>query len=147
MKLINDHVMQSKMTERTTYELIDTLGQDVTRCHEALVQSFDDGIVDAQGHVDADYEYHARQLIRAIFAFIEGVTFSVKVKAAEICLLNDVDITDAERYFSIDLDFLITNTGEVVERPAHIRLSDNVRFAFRLNEKALGISEYVDASD
>ena len=38
------------------------------------------------------------------------------------------------------------NRGEVIERAAHIRLSDNVRFAFMLQEKALGIDEAFDAS-
>ena len=132
--------------EPTTAELIETLGDDVTRCHKALVDAIDEGEIDADGSVDADYEYHARMLIRSIFAYIEGVTFSVKVKAAELCLKNGVDITDGERFFAIDLDFILANNGDVKERPAHIRTADNVRFAFRLQEKAHGLSTKFDPS-
>jgi hypothetical protein len=134
------------MVDRTTQELIDTLGDDVTRCHEELILSIDDGITDSDGSIDADYEYHARQLVRSIFAFIEGVTFSMKVKAANYCLQNNKDITDAERFFAVDIDHTLTDKGLVIEKPAYIRLSDNVRFAFALQEKALGFTESFDAS-
>ncbi len=93
----------SAMSERTTSELIETLGDDIDRCHRELMGSIDDGNVDPNGDVHADYECHARQLIRAIFAFVEAVTFSVKVKAAEYCLNHNRDISDAERFFAADL--------------------------------------------
>ena len=132
--------------EPTTAELIETLGDDVARCHKTLVDAIDEGEIDADGSVDADYEFHARMLIRSIFAYIEGVTFSLKVKAAEQCLKNGVDITDGERWFAIELDFVLANNGDVKTRPAHIRTADNVRFAFRLQEKAQGLSTKFDPS-
>ena len=48
------------MSERTTSELIETLGDDIDRCHRDLIDSIDDGAVDVNGDVHADYEYHAR---------------------------------------------------------------------------------------
>jgi hypothetical protein len=111
----------SAMSERTTSELIETLGNDIDRCHRELSGAIDDGKIDPNGDVHADYEYHARQLIRAIFAFIEAVTFSVKAKAAEYCLHHNRDIADAERFFAVDVEHVLTDKGEVVERPAHIR--------------------------
>lgn len=134
------------MSERTTSELIETLGEDIDRCHRELIGSIDDGNVDSNGDVHADYEYHARQLIRAIFAFVEAVTFSVKVKAAEYCLNHNRDISDAERFFAADVEHILTDKGEIVERPAHIRLADNIRFAFALQEKALGLTKTFDPS-
>jgi hypothetical protein len=74
------------------------------------------------------------------------MSFSMKVKAAAHCLDNEKDITDGERFFSIDMDHILTDRGEVLERPAHIKLSDNVRFAFALQEKALNLPESFDAS-
>jgi hypothetical protein len=132
------------MSERTTSELIETLGEDIDRCHRELIGSIDDGNVDPNGDVHADYEYHARQLIRAIFTFVEAVTFSVKVKAAEYCLNHNRDISDAERFFAADVEHILTDKGEIVERPAHIRLADNIRFAFALQEKALGLTKTFD---
>jgi hypothetical protein len=134
------------MEDRTTKELIDTLGEDVTRCHDELIASIEEGTTDSDGNVDADYEYHARQLVRSVFAFIEGVTFSMKVKAADYCLQNDKEISDAERFFAVDVDHILTDKGQVIEKSAHIKLSDNVRFAFALQEKALGLTDSFDAS-
>lgn len=69
--------------ERTTAELIDTLGEDVDRCFRGMDGSFKRGKKNPDGSIEAKYEYHARQLIRAVFAFIEAVTFSMKLRAAE----------------------------------------------------------------
>jgi hypothetical protein len=74
------------MKERTTRELIETLGNDVDRCYNSLIQAIDEGETESDGSVLADYEYYARQLIRAILAYIEGIIFSVKVKSVERCL-------------------------------------------------------------
>ena len=134
------------MENRSTSELIEVLGNEVSRCHEELLKAIDEGTVDSSGNVEADYEYQARQLVRTIFAFIEGVTFSMKVKAASHCLDKGIEITDGERFFAVDQDHILTDTGRVIERPAHIRLSDNVRFASALQEKALGIAKPFDSS-
>jgi hypothetical protein len=62
--------------------VIETLGEDFKRCYEGLIRSFEDGMLDKYGYLDADYEFHARQLTRAVLAYIEGVTFPVKISAA-----------------------------------------------------------------
>lgn len=134
------------MEERTTEELINVLGTDVDRCYASLIDAIDNGETDENGNVSADYEFYARQLIRAIFALIEGVTFSIKVNAAELCIQNKRDISDAERFFATDTDYVLTDKGQVIERPAHIRLSDNICFAFALQEKALDLSDHFDTS-
>ena len=54
--------------ERTTRELMEQLGEDCNRCHAELVACIDAGEVDEDGRVHAEYEFHARQLIRAVFA-------------------------------------------------------------------------------
>jgi hypothetical protein len=132
--------------EPTTAELIESLGNDVRRCHLELIQSIDAGCVEQNGDVRADYEFHARQLVRAIFAFIEAVTFSVKVRAVEHCLEQKRDLSEAERFLAIDLEHELSEKGEIVERRAHIRLAANIRFSFALQEKALGTAEKFDAS-
>jgi hypothetical protein len=134
------------MEERTTEDLIETLGADVERCHGGLIDSIDAGRVEPNGDVRADYEFHGRQLIRAIFAFIEAVTFSVKVKAAEYCLDHGRDISDPERFFACDIEYDVSDKGQVVERRARLRLTDNIRFAFALQEKALACPQRFDAS-
>lgn len=135
------------MDERTTQELIETLGDDVERCHEGLVQSIDDGKVDSDGCVEADYEFHARQLVRSIMAYIEGVTFSVKVSAAAKCLDRCIEISDHERYMAIEVDCDLNDKGRVIERPARIHLPGNIRFAFSLLERSERINPKFDPSE
>jgi hypothetical protein len=130
--------------ERTTAELIINLGNDVDRCHKALIEAIDAGSVDDDRSVTADYGFFARQLVRAVFAYIEGITFSVKVSAAERCLASGVDISPQERFFAVDVNHSLDERGEVVEQRAMLRLAANVRFAFALTEKAYGIKPLFD---
>jgi hypothetical protein len=132
--------------ERTTRELILKLGADVDRCHEALLAAIDAGERDKDGNVSADYEFHARQVIRAIFAYIEGVTFSLKITAAHHGLRKGVDMSPAERFFAAEVAYYLNDKGEVVERPAQIRLAENLRFAFSLYEKAHSHAPQFDPS-
>jgi hypothetical protein len=127
--------------ERSTRELIEVLGRDCDRCHSELVASFDAGKVDSDGNLNADYEFHARQLIRAIFAYIEAVTFSVKASAAWQCMQQGIDITPQERYFATDTEYELNDRGELVEAVAKISLARNIRFALSLNRKARKVSE------
>lgn len=132
--------------ERTTREVIELLGSDCDRCHAELLAAIDSGEVDAEGNVDVDCEFHARQLIRAIFAYIEAVAFSVKASSAWRCMGADIDITPQERYFAIDTEYELNDRGEVVESTAKISLARNIRFALSLNRKAHGVMAPFDAS-
>jgi hypothetical protein len=130
--------------KRTTAHVILTLGQDLETCHENLIQSFSDGVVEDGGAIVADYEFHARQLIRAVFAYIEAVTFSVKLSAASKCMRDNVEISPPERYFAIEIAYDINDNGEVTERKAHIRLISNIRFALSIYERAFGLTSEFD---
>lgn len=132
--------------ERTTQELIALLGQDCDRCHAQLIAAIDAGRADDHGDVDADYEFHARQLVRAIFAYIEAVTFSVKATSAWHCMEKGIDITPQERYFATDTEHELNDRGQIVETVAKISLARNIKFALALNRKAHRVSEPFDAS-
>ncbi|MDD4964963.1 MAG: hypothetical protein PHI11_13710 [Gallionella sp.] len=132
--------------ERTTQEVIELLGQDCERCHTELLACIDSSEIDADGDVDADYEFHARQLVRASFAYIEALTFSVKVSSAWRCMEEEIDITPQERYFATDMEYEINERGDVVETKAKISLARNIRFALALNRKAHKVSEPFDPS-
>jgi len=134
------------MEDRTTEELINTLGDDVDRCHKALVEAIDDGTVEEDGGIVADYQFYARQFVRAVFSYIEGITFSVKVSAAHFCMENGVNISAQERFFAVDVDHALDDKGEVIEQRAMLRLATNVRFAFMLTERAHGIEKLFDPS-
>ena len=97
--------------ERTTQEVMEVLGEDCDRCHAELIAAFDNGEVSKDGSVQADYEFHARQLIRAVFAYIEAVTFSVKAWSAGRCMEEGIDITPQERYFATDTEYELNDRG------------------------------------
>jgi hypothetical protein len=130
------------MSEESTAEVMIALANDVDRCYASLMAALDTGKEKPDGNLDADYEFHARQLYRAAFAFIEAVTFSAKARAAAHCIIYGVPISDAERFLATDTDYIVTNTGAVKERPARIRLAENVRFAVALTERAKGIKKF-----
>jgi hypothetical protein len=132
--------------ERTTKELIEVLGNDCDRCHAQLIEAIDSGDVDEDGAVDADYEFHARQLIRAIFAYIEAVTFSMKATSAWKCMEDGTEITPQERYFATDTEYEVNERGEIVESVAKLSLARNIRFAFVMHRKAHRDSAPFDAS-
>lgn len=126
------------MEERTTQELIEKLSDDVHRCHGYIIEAINNGVTDSEGNVTVreDYEYNARHLIRAILAYIEAVTFSVKVTCVKQCMEEGMDVSDHERYLAVEIDSELNDKGKIIERPARIRLTNNVRFAFRLLEKS-----------
>lgn len=132
--------------EATTSEVIELLGDDCDRSHAALIAVIDTGKTNANGYVESDYAFHARQLIRAIFAYIEAVTFSVKAASAWRCMEEKIDISPQERYFSVDTEYEISDRGEVVETTAKISLAKNIRFALSLNRKAHKVTEPFDPS-
>ena len=132
--------------ERTTQELMEELGDDCSRCHTMLAECLRSGERDEDGGVKADYEFYARLLVRAVFAYIEAVTFSVKASSAGRCMELDIDITPQERYFATDTDYELNDKGEIVKTSAKIPLAHDIRFAIAMNRKANGIPDPFDAS-
>jgi hypothetical protein len=132
--------------EEHTGQLIDALANDIDRCHAGLLAAIDAGQTDSEGNVDADYEFHARQLVRSILAFIEGVTFSAKITAIVTCTDMGIEVTDLERLVAVEVDYDLNDKGEVVERPAKLSLVNNLRFAFRLLERSQNRGQTFDPS-
>jgi len=132
--------------ERTTQEVMQKLGDDCDRCHEHLMACIDAGTRDSEGNIEADYEFYARQFIRAVFAYLEATTYSVKAWSAGYCMENDIEITPQERYFATDTEYELDEKGKVIEAIAKISLARNIRFALSLNRRAHKVAEPFDAS-
>jgi hypothetical protein len=132
--------------ERTSRELMEQLGDDCDLCHAMLVECIGAGEAAEDGGIYAEYEFYARQLIRAVFAYIEATTFSVKAWSAGRCMELEIEISPQERYFAIDTEYDLNDRGEVVETIAKISLAKNVRFAIAMNRRAHGVAEPFDAS-
>ncbi len=132
--------------DRTTKELIEILGTDYEYFHGEIISRLDEGEKGQDGLTSADFQFEARQLVRAAFAYIEAVTFSVKVHSAMVCDRNDVYLSDAERNFIGEIQFSLNDKGEVVERAAQIKLTQNIRFAFNLLARSRQIESKFDPS-
>lgn len=131
--------------ERSTRELIEILSDDCLKCHALFIASKDKASALKDTHSE-ESSFHARQFIRAVFAYVEALTFSVKAWCAYECMKNRIAITPAERYFATDTEYEISEKGEIVQTVAKISLARNVRFAIAMNRKTHGVSEPFNAS-
>ncbi len=70
----------------------------------------------------------------------------MKLKATWYCQKLNHGFTDIELVLAMDREYEISRNGEITQRAARIRLADNTRFAFVLQERALGTTETFDAN-
>ncbi|MDR5873801.1 hypothetical protein [Vreelandella gomseomensis] len=133
------------MDERNSSELILTLGEDFKRCYASVLKDVEEGEKQADGTTIADHEFNARQLVRAGFAYIEGVSFSLKVAAIDDAIENGVNLTQAEIDFAFEVSHQLNDKGDIVKFNAHISLTKNIKFAFNLYSKAHELNKSFDA--
>lgn len=119
--------------ERPIDELMVVLGRDFDRLAKRMLASA------KRGYVSSADAAHARNLVRCLFALVEGVTFAIKLWA----LGRHVDEGKrgppgaGELVFEERYD--IADKGEIVTRPVRITLERNVKFAFRFFVETYGI--------
>lgn len=133
------------MSERSNSELILTLSEDFQRCCLNVKKDVDEGEKQEDNSTIADHEFNARQLVRAGFAYIEGVSFSLKVAAIDDAIDNGVELTQAEIDFAFEISHQLNEHGYIVEGAAHIKLTKNIKFAFNLYSKAHKLNKPFDA--
>lgn len=131
---------------RTTRELLLALDDDYRRCYSEVIDRLNEGTRQADGTIDADHEFDARQLIRTAFAYIEGATYILKIEASFNADENGIELTPQQQHFIFEADFGLSDKGDVLEKPAKIPLSKNVRFAFNVFAEANGVDFHFDAS-
>ncbi len=134
------------MSERTTGELILTLGEDFQRCYGNLLEDIEQGEKQEDGSTLAEHEFNARQLVRSAFAYIEGVSFALKIAAVDDAFNNGVELTQAEIDFAFEVTYNLNDRGEVCETNSHINLTRNIKFSFNLYSKAHQLDKKFDAS-
>jgi len=132
--------------DRTTAALLLLLDEDYRRCYAQILKRLDEGERDENGCVYADYEFDARQLIRTVFAYIEGATFVLKIEASFNSDEKGFELTAQQHHFILEADFDLNDRGEVIQKPAKISLTKNIKFAFYIFSQANGISNTLDAS-
>jgi hypothetical protein len=77
-----------------------------------------------------------RQLVRTIFAFIEGCTY--RLKQSGLVRESHVATADGEYAIANEVSYDLNDAGEVVARAARLRFLPNIRFAFAFYGRAYG---------
>lgn len=125
---------------RSTAELILVLGKDFERLQQRMVTSA------KRGHLTEADASHARNLVRALFAYIEGALFVMKTDALFVAEDNGVDLSFPEHALAFEQRFELNDRGEMAQRSAHIPLERNIRFALNLYAKAVRAASPVDTN-
>jgi hypothetical protein len=118
---------ESVTDERTTAYVIETLENDVSKALARLTKG--QTIKDFNQLDEADL----RDCTRTIFAYIEGVTFSVKMWV--VTRLFELDaVTEEERLAASEMSFELRD-GAVVDKPMKVSLAENIKFTFKLMDR------------
>jgi hypothetical protein len=72
-----------------------------------------------------------RELVRAIFAFVEGMTYRMKQLAHDTILDRALSVREGTLLLLCDSQPIVTEQGEVELRPAKVRLKASIRLAFK----------------
>jgi hypothetical protein len=137
---------KQKMDDRSTAELMDRLGDDVSRCFDSIVDEIDNHYTDADGNTVEEWDFHARQLIRSVLAYIEAVTYSLKFSCLIRCEEEGIKINSDEKGFILEIKSILNNKGEITRSSSKINLASNIRFAFKLREKLPDNNLYLDVT-
>lgn len=85
-----------------------------------------------------------RHFVRAVMAYIEGMTYRMKQIALCFSRLPREEITDAEKALLREVRFDLTQSGETKEKPYFLSTEENVRFAFKVTAKVFRVPFQLD---
>lgn len=122
---------EAEEDERSTAYVIEELGKDYDRAYERLIKGI--GGPDEEGLHPYD-ESDARDLYRTLFAFLEGTSFSVRMWSAA-ALLDKEEMDIFERAVVSEQSASLRD-GDVVLTQMKISLQENIRFTFKLADRA-----------
>jgi len=90
-----------------------------------------------------DTQLERRALVRAVFSFVEGMTFALKQEA----LNRNAVFSPAEIALLREQSYEINDKGKAIVRPALIELRRNIRFAFDCFARGWHTSNRLDLSE
>ena len=122
---------QEDVSERTIDYVTDILSQDVVKAMNRIAADLSQS--DENGKYVYD-ETNARDLVRTLFAYLEGTSFIVRTRSALI-LLEEGKFNDYERAIFVEQTIALRD-GEVVLTPARISFQENMKYTFKLADRA-----------
>jgi hypothetical protein len=94
---------------------------------------------------DDPTEYFRRQYIRAVFAELEGLTFSIKLLA--LAPESSPSFSTAEMALLRGEQYRLSDTGDALVSPAFLTLSSDMKFAIRSYAKSVGLTYQLPVSE
>lgn len=125
-------------TDRSTVELITTLASDFERLVKHMLASA------KRGHISPTDASHARNLVRTLFALVEGTVFVMKIEALFTAEEQGRELSFAESALVFERRHDLNDRGEIIDRSANISLERNIRFAFRICSQVFKCSNTID---
>jgi hypothetical protein len=125
---------------RNTIELITTLVSDFEYLVKRMLASA------KRGHVSITDASHARNLIRTLFALVEGTIFIMKIEALFTAEEQGSELSFQESMLVLERRQDLNDRGEVIDRPANIPVERNIRFAFRICAQVFKCSNTLDTN-
>ncbi len=111
-------------------------GQGVKKLMILYAELGIDAII-SRSHVETDVkEYAIRQYVRAVFAMIEGTIYVMKQLAR-----NSIEkLSAAELALIAEELYDLNDKGEPIIRPNYLKLEKNIKFAFSIYAKSVGLT-------
>jgi hypothetical protein len=85
-------------------------------------------------------QHLTRNMVRAFFATVEGVTFNMKQVALTLPR-EDCPFSEAERFILREQSVVLTSKGGADTPKTFLKTKDNFRFAYRMMEKTFDLDE------
>ena len=99
-----------------------------------------------RGYVSDADAAHARNLIRCLFALVEGVARALKMDALGEHLDHDSLGPQGAQELVLEERYDINNRGQIMKRPFRIKIEQNVKFTFRFYSETYGVSNPLDTN-
>src|SRR4051794_34426870 len=84
-------------------------------------------------------QFWKRAYARALFAYIEGLTYLKKLQAYYAYKTGKVKYTKAELAVILEETYELNNKGEATERSTFTNIDKNIRFAFQVYGRIYGL--------
>jgi hypothetical protein len=111
-------------------EVFVTLWGDTVRAQSALV----DGVKTKQV-LD---QFWARTMLRSFFAFVEGITYELKLVIEGAVDDGMFDVSHEEWFALLEFTYELDSDGKVHQRPRFVALERQLRFVFQLAARLFG---------
>ena len=116
-------------------QLIGLLDRDYSRIYDSLQEGF------RKRGQELEYEFTARQLVRAFFAYVEGTIYSLKNFAGAQLSFVGLELEEYEWDLIHEEQHILDDNGKIKHQSMMIRLIPNLKFMLKMLGDTMGADE------